>query len=275
MRQSTKKKMKARSTISRRDLKPLTPASRRPIKKKATSIKTPKAVFSSTRPVATAKKKKMMMMAPTTIMKKKTNTRSSSNNRKEDMPSVPKRKIFSSSSNKTKKSSVSRVTSKKSAGELYLKRKGLSVDDILKRSSTKSSTTKYVSNKRSIRNQAVKPMRVNRIPGKKQRLKAWCQERTRGYDIKINNMSRSWKNGKAFCALVYSACPKISQLSKEKTKSMKAAQRLKLAFDIAELQLGVEPVLEPEDITDLPRPDEKCIILYVSMIYRAITSRGL
>ena len=30
---------------------------------------------------------------------------------------------------------------------------------------------------------------------------------------------------------------------------------------------------QPEDITDLPRPDEKCVMLYVSMLHSAITSR--
>ena len=196
-------------------------------------------------------------------------------------PAVPKRQVFTKkttpSVSKKSTPSVSRVKKKKNAGESYLKRKGLSVDDLFKRSSVKSknrsTTTKYTPKKRSIRTQPTKPMRVNKIPGKKQRLKAWCQERATGYGIKINNFSRSWKSGKAFCAIVYSACPSVSKLRPEKTKTMKAAQRLKLAFDTAHIRLGVEPILEPEDITDLPRPDEKCVVLYVSMLHRAITSR--
>ena len=186
----------------------------------------------------------------------------------------PPSQVFSATKKKTP--SVSRVKSKKNAGQSYLKRKGLSVDDIFKRSSVKSKnrSTKYAPKKRSIRTQPTKPMRVGKIPGKKQRLKAWCQERATSYGIKINNFSRSWKNGRAFCAIVYSACPSVSALRPENTKSLKASKRLQLAFDTAHVRLGVEPILEPEDITDLPRPDEKCVVLYVSMLHRAISSRG-
>jgi len=225
----------------------------------------------------TPKSKVMTRCAPppvVTVTKKKTTKKKMTTKREP----VPKRQIFSSSKpTLTTSSSSSRVKSKKNAGESYLKRKGLSVDDILKRSSVKSKTrsTKYIPKKRSLRTQPTKPMRVNKIPGKKQRLKAWCQERAYscGYNIKINNMSRSWKNGKAFCAIVFSACSSISKLRPEQTNSMKPAQRLKLAFDTAHVRLGVEPILEPEDITDLPRPDERCVVLYVSMLHRAISSR--
>ena len=116
-------------------------------------------------------------------------------------------------------------------------------------------------------------MRVGRIPGKKQRLKAWCCERTKGYGINIRNFSGSWKSGRAFCAIVFSACPSVIALRPQNTKRLTPAERFKLAFDIAETKLGVEPLLEPEDM-DLPRPDEKCVILYVSMLHMAISSRN-
>ena len=132
--------------------------------------------------------------------------------------------------------------------------------DISSTSSAKSksiATAKYTPKKRSIR--PTHETDAEPHTGKKQRLKAWCNERATGYGIKINNFSRSWKSGKAFCAIVYSACPSVSKLRPEKTKTMKAAQRLKLAFDTAHIRLGVEPILEPEDITDLPRPDENVL----------------
>lgn len=171
---------------------------------------------------------------------------------------------------------------KKSAGKLFLSKKGLSsVDDVLKRASKKrgckgTSQRFEGKKKRSLRTQTTRPMRVNRIPGKKQRLKAWCRQRVDGigYNVKINNFTSNFKSGRAFCALVYSACPSMANLRHEHTTNLTKQQRLELAFRVAHSKLGVEPILEPEDITDLPRPDEKVVVLYVSMLHRAITSIG-
>jgi len=179
------------------------------------------------------------------------------------------------------KKKASRQELRTTKGQRYLSSRGITAPAAkaktgsATRSRKKTPTTRYVPKPRSQRTQAVRPTRIGRVPGKKQRLKAWCCERAEGYGIKIRNFTGSWKSGRAFCAIVYSACPSASRLAPAKTKALKARARLKLAFDTAHTMLGVEPLLEPEDITDLPRPDEKCIMLYVSMLHAAIAQRGL
>ncbi|XP_019748594.1 plectin-like isoform X3 [Hippocampus comes] len=99
----------------------------------------------------------------------------------------------------------------------------------------------------------------------KEKLLLWSQRMTDGYQgLRCDNFSTSWRDGKLFNAVIHKHYPRLIDMGKVYHQSN--LQNLEQAFNVAEKDLGVTRLLDPEDV-DVPHPDEKSIITYVSSLY--------
>uniref|UniRef100_A0A2K6U8G2 Spectrin beta chain n=1 Tax=Saimiri boliviensis boliviensis TaxID=39432 RepID=A0A2K6U8G2_SAIBB len=99
----------------------------------------------------------------------------------------------------------------------------------------------------------------------KDALLLWCQMKTAGYpNVNVHNFTTSWRDGLAFNAIVHKHRPDL--LDFESLKKCNAHYNLQNAFNVAEKELGLTKLLDPEDV-NVDQPDEKSIITYVATYY--------
>lgn len=102
----------------------------------------------------------------------------------------------------------------------------------------------------------------------KDNLLKWCQMKTAGYPhVEINNFSSSWADGMAFAALIHQYVPHTFDFKRLNPKNRKG--NFDLAFKVAEIEAGISPLLETEDMLLMGnRPDWKCVFTYIQSFYR-------
>ncbi|KAL0962606.1 hypothetical protein UPYG_G00342470 [Umbra pygmaea] len=99
----------------------------------------------------------------------------------------------------------------------------------------------------------------------KEKLLLWSQRMVEGYHgMRCDNFTTSWRDGKLFNAIIHKHRSSLIDMSKVYRQTN--GENLEQAFSVAERDLGVTRLLDPEDV-DVPHPDEKSIITYVSSLY--------
>ncbi|KAK3581860.1 hypothetical protein CHS0354_032763 [Potamilus streckersoni] len=93
----------------------------------------------------------------------------------------------------------------------------------------------------------------------------WSRRMVEGYpNIQIRDFSKSWRDGKALLTIIHRNRPDLVDFRRVQTQT--ARQNLEQAFSTAEREFGVTRLLDPEDV-DVPEPDEKSVMTYVSSLY--------
>eukprot|EP00795_Rhopilema_esculentum_P007424 gene7424-13183_t len=104
----------------------------------------------------------------------------------------------------------------------------------------------------------------------KEALIIWCKELADGYPgVRIENFTTAWKDGLAFNAVVHRHRPDLIDFTY--VRNLKPDARMDYLFRVAERDLGVIGLLEPEDMLGA-EVDEKAVLTYVSSLYRALPS---
>ncbi|XP_032910197.1 utrophin isoform X3 [Catharus ustulatus] len=99
-------------------------------------------------------------------------------------------------------------------------------------------------------------------------LLSWVRQSTRPYSqVNVLNFTTSWADGLAFNAVIHRHKPEL--FSWDKITKMSPVERLENAFNIAKNHLGIEKLLDPEDVA-VQLPDKKSIIMYLTSLFEVL-----
>ncbi|XP_071606693.1 dystrophin isoform X10 [Heliangelus exortis] len=100
-------------------------------------------------------------------------------------------------------------------------------------------------------------------------LLSWVRQSTRNYpQVNVINFTSSWSDGLAFNALLHSHRPDLFDWNAV-ASLQSPVQRLDHAFNIARQHLGIEKLLDPEDVATAC-PDKKSILMYVTSLFQVL-----
>ncbi|XP_042314821.1 dystrophin isoform X10 [Sceloporus undulatus] len=100
-------------------------------------------------------------------------------------------------------------------------------------------------------------------------LLSWVRQSTQNYpQVNVINFTNSWSDGLAFNALIHSHRPDLFDWDSVVCQQS-AIQRLDHAFNIAKRHLGIEKLLDPEDVATA-YPDKKSILMYVTSLFQVL-----
>ncbi|RZC41943.1 EH domain-binding protein 1, partial [Asbolus verrucosus] len=106
-----------------------------------------------------------------------------------------------------------------------------------------------------------------------QDLLEWCKEMTKNYPgVKVTNLTTSWRNGMAFCALIHHFEPDLIDFNSLSPHDVKG--NCKIAFDAGD-KLGIPRVIEPTDMHMLAVPDKLAVMTYLHQLRAHFTGHEL
>ncbi|KAI5736836.1 hypothetical protein M8J76_007648 [Diaphorina citri] len=106
-----------------------------------------------------------------------------------------------------------------------------------------------------------------------QDLLEWCKDVTKAYPrVKVTNLTTSWRNGLAFCAVIHHFRPDLLDFESLSPHDIRGNN--KIAFDAGEA-LGISRVIEPADMDLLAVPDKLAVMTYLYQLRAHFTGHEL
>ncbi|XP_035381066.1 protein-methionine sulfoxide oxidase mical3a isoform X8 [Electrophorus electricus] len=98
------------------------------------------------------------------------------------------------------------------------------------------------------------------------KLLSWCQRLTEGYrGVSVSDLTMSWKSGLALCALIHHYRPDLIDFDILDERDVERNNQL--AFDTAEKELGICPIMTGMEMSTVPEPDKLSMVMYLSQFY--------
>ncbi|XP_044137282.1 F-actin-monooxygenase MICAL3 isoform X7 [Bufo gargarizans] len=98
------------------------------------------------------------------------------------------------------------------------------------------------------------------------KLLSWCQKQTEGYTaVSVTDLTMSWKSGLALCAIIHRYRPELIDFGSLDERNVEKNNQL--AFDIAERELGISPIMTGKEMASVGEPDKLSMVVYLSQFY--------
>lgn len=106
----------------------------------------------------------------------------------------------------------------------------------------------------------------NESVARSSKLLGWCQRQTDGYSgVNVTDLTMSWKSGLALCAIIHRYRPDLIDF--DSLDEQNVEQNNQLAFDIAEKELGISPIMTGKEMASVGEPDKLSMVMYLTQFY--------
>ncbi|XP_058501693.1 protein-methionine sulfoxide oxidase mical3a isoform X3 [Solea solea] len=106
----------------------------------------------------------------------------------------------------------------------------------------------------------------NESVARSSKLLNWCQRQTEGYrNVKVIDLTMSWKSGLALCALIHRYRPDLIDFDSLDERDQEKNNQL--GFDVAEREFGISPCMTGKEMSSVVEPDKLSMVMYLSQFY--------